>query len=76
MVPYCVLCGEPTTIRTIGAMIVIGDPERPEGGVVCRRCAALSSTEQRRRRDRAMIRMLSDAMVDGPARHGRAANRT
>jgi hypothetical protein len=58
MTSSCALCTEPTTVRVIGAMIITGNVEHPDGALICRRCAALSADEQERRRDQAMARML------------------
>lgn len=66
--PPCVLCDEPTSVRTIGAMILTGDVAAPDASVLCRRCAALPSEDQRRRRDAAMARMLRVATVAATAR--------
>jgi predicted nucleic acid-binding Zn ribbon protein len=61
---HCVLCDARTTVRTIGAMLLTGDVTRPEGSVVCRRCAALPANERKQQRDVAMVRMLRAATVD------------
>ena len=54
----CVLCAQPTGLRAIGAMIVTGNVERPDGDIVCRHCAALPTEERKAMRDQAMARML------------------
>ncbi len=59
----CVLCDEPMTLRAIGAMVLTGDVEHPDGDVLCRRCAALSPDEQKHRRDVAMARILREEML-------------
>jgi hypothetical protein len=43
-------------------MIVVGDGTHPDGAIVCRACAALPTEEQKRRRDAAMARRLTDAV--------------
>jgi hypothetical protein len=62
----CIFCDEPTGLRAIGAMVMTGNVERPDGEVLCRRCAALPAAEQKRLRDVAMARMLDTS--DDPAR--------
>ena len=52
----CVFCGNVTGWCDVGAMIVIGDADQPLAGLVCRRCAALPTDEQARRREAAMDR--------------------
>jgi hypothetical protein len=66
----CILCNEPISIRAIGAMMVTGNRERPDGEAVCRRCAALSPAERKTRRDHAMTRMLTgdDGSSEGGSR--------
>lgn len=59
----CVLCNEPMGLRAIAALVVMGNVEHPEGGALCRRCAALPPEEQRRRRNLAMVRMLREESV-------------
>jgi hypothetical protein len=52
----CLLCGDPTGLRAIGAMVLVDEGNPPEGAVVCRRCTALPEAEQERRRDAALLR--------------------
>jgi hypothetical protein len=52
----CVFCGNVTGWRDVGAMMVLGDPDRPIAGLVCRRCNALPLDEQARRKEAAMER--------------------
>jgi len=56
MTMRCLLCGEPTGLRAIGAMVVVEGAPQVDGAVVCRRCTALPAEEQTRRRDAAMVR--------------------
>jgi len=56
---HCVLCDQPTGLRALGALVVTGNVEHPDGDVVCRRCRALPARDQQRLRDAAMTRMLS-----------------
>ena len=58
MPTVCILCDQPTGLRAIGAMIVVGDTKKPDGAIVCRACAALPRDEQKRRRDVAMTRLM------------------
>jgi hypothetical protein len=64
----CLLCDDPTAVRVIGALVVTGDVRAPDGEVLCRRCAALSSDERRERRDEAMARLLRSAIITTPER--------
>jgi hypothetical protein len=50
MTAQCVFCGHTTGLRAIAAVILTGNGTRPEGGIVCRTCAALPAEEQERRR--------------------------
>jgi len=59
----CVLCNTPTGLRAIGAFVVTGDRDHPDGAIVCRRCAALTPAERQRLRDAAMARMLRAAVA-------------
>jgi hypothetical protein len=53
----CVFCGNVTGWRDVGAMIVLGGaPNRPQAGLICRRCTALPLDEQARRREAAIAR--------------------
>lgn len=58
----CMLCDAATgSLRAIGALVVTGDVAHPDGGVLCRRCAALSAGKRRQLRDAAMTRMLNQS---------------
>jgi hypothetical protein len=50
------LCNQVTS--AIAAVVVTGNVEHPDGGVLCRACAALSPADRKARRDEAMARML------------------
>ena len=52
----CVFCGNVTSWRDVGAMIVLGDADRPQAGLICRPCTALPIDEQARRREAAIAR--------------------
>jgi hypothetical protein len=64
----CVLCNQPTKVRVIGALVVMGDRDHPDAGVLCRPCAALSAEERKTLRDQAMARMLDER--ETPMRSG------
>jgi hypothetical protein len=60
----CLFCGSETSGWTI---LITGAPENPELGVECRRCSALSPTERKQLRDRAMARDLREALDASPS---------
>ncbi len=63
----CLFCDDPLGIRAVGGMVVVGNALAPDGGVLCRRCAALPDLERQRRRDAAMTRLLRSAIrCDAP----------
>jgi hypothetical protein len=56
MTTYCLLCDRP--IKSIAAIVNIGNVEEPESAAICYWCATASPQEDRRLRDAAMARML------------------
>ena len=60
MTTSCLLCEQPASVRAIGARVVTGNTEHPDGAILCRRCTALPADEQRALRERAMERMLRE----------------